>query len=230
MLLNYIKSVFEPKEFEAAPLWMEKIMFFDDEEQLEKISKNKSTIESLEQQNRDCEKKIEENNWFKSILYTNGGDLVEVVFSILEKLFDCDLSSFVDKKKEDFLIKKENNTFIGEIKGVSSNVKSAHVSQIDTHYHKYMEEKDTCENVNQVLIINPLRDKPLDERDPVSEDQISLAKRNGCLIIETKTLLSLFDAFLRGEISTEKCIELFCLKKGLLKKEDFEKKDIGDQL
>ena len=62
-------------------------------------------------------------------MYTNGEQLVEVVFDILESFFSYSLSEFKDEKKEDFLIKLDSVTFIGEIKGITSNVKSEHVSQ-----------------------------------------------------------------------------------------------------
>ena len=84
--------------------------------------------------------KLKENLRYKSILYSNGDDLVRVVFEILENILDCDLSKFEDIKKEDFLIKKDNYTFIGEIKGVTSNVKNEHISQVDVHYQKYMDK------------------------------------------------------------------------------------------
>ena len=42
-------------------------------------------------------------------------------------------------KKEDFLIKLPSCTFIGEIKGVTSNVKYEHISQIELHYRGYLD-------------------------------------------------------------------------------------------
>ena len=51
-----------------------------------------------------AEGQLEENAKYKSILYTNGNELVRVVFEILESILDYDLSSFEDILKEDFLI------------------------------------------------------------------------------------------------------------------------------
>ncbi|MBO7554518.1 MAG: hypothetical protein J6T41_00900, partial [Neisseriaceae bacterium] len=58
------------------------------------------------------------------------------------------------------------------------------------------------------------------ERDPVHETQINLAKRNKCLIIETKTLLKLYEKFVAGEIKAEDCEKLFTEKYGLLQDDD----------
>ena len=84
-----------------------------------------------------------------------------------------------------------------------------------------LQERGEEENVHQVLIINPLRSKPLSEREPVYEHQIKLATRNGSLIIETKTLLRLFETFLQGKLSVEDCEKLFISKTGLLEEKDF---------
>ena len=143
---------------------------------------------------------------------------------MLEALLDCDLSSFKDEKAEDFLIKKDKHTFIGEIKGVTSNVKSEHISQLDVHYQTYLDklrENTEDEKVHQLLILNPLRNKPLQSREPVHEIQIKLAKRNECLIIETVTLLRIYEQFLMKKITSEQCMEVFSTETGLLSLEMF---------
>lgn len=221
---NFIAELFGVGTKQEKPEWMEQIRFGDDEEQKAVIAKNEDIIHRASEDIKVAEKKLEENDRYKSILYTNGDELVEVVFSILEKLLDCDLSQFVDEKNEDFQIKKDGYTLIGEIKGVTSNVRSEHISQVDVHYQGYMDklvEEGRTENVHQVLIMNPLRTRPLDERDPVYDAQIRLAERNGCLIVETATLLKLFEKFLAGEVDTAFCEKLFTEKTGLLQESDF---------
>jgi len=37
---------------------------------------------------------LDKNNEYKSILYTQGDELVKVVFEIIEQMFGCDLSNF----------------------------------------------------------------------------------------------------------------------------------------
>ena len=114
---------------------------------------------------------------------------------------------------------------IGEIKGVTSNVKNEHITQLETHYQQYqdhLQESNQTENISQVLIINPLRNKPIAERELVHEKQIELAKRNGSLIIETVKLLKLFELFLQGDLCTDECIELLTKKTGILEYSDFQ--------
>lgn len=226
----FIRTMFEKQEREVAPEWMASINFGDDAEQNSQIERSKAEIEAAMAKIKAAENKLAENTKYKSILYTNGDELVGVVFDILEKIFACDLSSFVDDKKEDFLIKLPSCTFIGEIKGVTSNIRSENISQIDLHYYSYLDrlaESGTSENVKQLLIMNPFRTKALDKRDPVHISQIELAIRNGCLIIETNTLLRLFEKFCNGEVTTQKCVNVLSRRSGLLCLAEFDE-DAGN--
>ncbi len=160
---------------------------------------------------------IDKNNRYKSILYTTGDELVEVVFEILQEMLGCDLSEFTDKKKEDFKFTLGDKVFIGEIKGVTPNVKKANVSQLDVHVQEYMDENDEqAENIIALLIINHQRGKAISERERVHEEVIKLAERNGSLIVDTMVLLKLFEQYTLKEKSREECIELLENNTGLL--------------
>ena len=206
------------------PTWMDDLKFFDDEEQERNINNARDEIEAQKQKIKLAEEKLKQNLHYKSILFETGDTLVKVVFDILEKMLNCSLADFVDKKGEDFKIALQDITFIGEIKGITSNVKNENVSQLDVHYQTYidgLDEDGKSENVKGILIINPLRNKPLNERDEVHEKQVQLATRNGSLIITTETLLLLFMAYLQEHITTDKIIELLKNKIGLLSHSDF---------
>lgn len=230
-LMNFIDFFFADDEVPEQPNWMTDISFYDDSLQKEIITEREAEIGRAQKAIEEANSKLQENNQYKSILYTNGAQLVEVVFDILEQLLHCDLSDFEDKKNEDFLIHLDNCTLIGEIKGVTSNVKNDHIGQIEHHYQRYMDELDEkgiSENVHQVLIISPFRTKAPNTREPVHEKQINLAKRNGCLIIETSTLLKVFECYLEGRTTSEKCIEVFCNKTGLLQISDISTEQQGE--
>ena len=227
---HYVSALFEKHTSEAAPDWVNTISFADDEQQNSQIEQGKAEILAAEAKIKAAKNKLTENAKYKSILYTNGDELVEVVFDILEKILACDLSAFVDDKKEDFLVKLPSCTFIGEIKGVTSNIKYEHISQVELHYRGYLDrlaESGISENVKQLLIMNPFRTKALDKRDPVHVSQVELAIRNGCLIIETNTLLRLYEKFCNGEVTVQKCVDVLSRKTGLLCLTDFDA-DTGD--
>lgn len=207
------------QEKEEVPDWIDHINFFNDEQLKQDKSNNLSKISEIKQRIVEIDKELEKNLEYKSILYTNGDELVQVVMSILDELLNYNSSKFVDEKREDFLIKKENITFIGEIKGVSSAVANKNVSQLDVHVQSYLDnlqEEGLVEKVKGLLIINHQRNKPIEERQKVHEHQINLAKRNGSLIIETQTLLKMFEKYKLGKITKEECEKLFEQNEGLL--------------
>ena len=200
------------------PSWMEEISMFDDDKQIEIIRNNQTKIQEAETNIREAREVIDQNNKYKSILYTNGEELVEIVLKILEKMLGCDFSDFADVKKEDFLTTVGEYTFIGEIKGVNHNVKSENVAQLDRHYQSYLDDNPNADTdkVCALLIMNYQKNKPVQDREPVHEQQIALARRNRSLIIDTYTLLKLFEKYLSGEKSREECIDILQNNTGLL--------------
>lgn len=226
ILLDYLKEIklFKDKP-EPYPEWLESYQILDDKKQTELIEEHRVKIAELQKEIDSANERLEDNKKIKSILFTNGDQLVEQVFRILEKVLDCNLAGFIDEKNEDFLIQFQDVSFIGEIKGVTSNIKSENISQLDVHYQSYMDklqESGAKENVKEILIMNPFRNKPLNERTEVHENQIKLAERNNCLIIETITLLYLFEKVMNKEISSSKAKDVFRDKNGLLSINDFD--------
>ena len=165
----------------VAPDWMNKVMLFDDEKQLKNIEDNKVQIKSCQDSIAVSKDKLIENSRFKSILYTSGEDLVEVVKEIFSKIFDVDFSRFKDKKKEDFSFTFNDKIFIGEIKGVNQNIKTTNLAQLDLHFTNFIEEgsDDLDENnIHKLLVMNHQKDKDLKDRIPVDQQQIDMAKIN----------------------------------------------------
>ena len=199
------------------PVWIDDVKMFDDDILNSQILALNEDISKLELEIKNFQNKLLANAKLKSILYTSGEELVKVVFEILEKILDIDLSSFTDIKNEDFLVNFDGNVLVGEIKGVSSNIKSSHVSQVDVHLQNYLDNnaEDLSQSVKALLIINHQRQKNIIDREPVHQKQIDLAVRNNCLIIETYSLLLLFEEFINNEISTEEVKELLFNNTGL---------------
>lgn len=218
-MINLFKIAKFLEDASDVPQWISDLEMFDDVQQKKFIEANEIAIEECNKKIENAKKSIEKNNEYKSVLHTNGDGLVKVVFEMLEELIDCDLSDFEDEKNEDFLIKKDDITFIGEIKGVTSNVKYEHVSQLDVHLHHYkdtLEEENIKEKVKALLIMNHQRNYEYKARQPINRDQIALAIRNGSLIIDTYTLLKLFEMLKNHEITSDECIDLFKDRTGLL--------------
>ncbi|MBQ3007137.1 MAG: hypothetical protein IJD78_06210 [Clostridia bacterium] len=208
---------------EEIPEWLKTVELFDDKKQTETVELAAKEIEALKLKIDEANKKLEENLVYKRALVDNGQALVNIVFDMLEKMLGYDLSDFEDENKEDFLIKLNDVTFIGEIKGITSNIKSENVSQVDVHYQSYLDklrEDHVTEEVKPILIINSFRTKPITEREAVHHIQIDLAIRNGSLIITTYELLKLFEAYLNNQTTSSKIIEVFKTKTGLFSVND----------
>lgn len=223
---NFILFLEENEKGEEAPKWMQDIKFYDDEQLIKDKLSNEERIDELEQKNKKIDKKLLDNDKYKSVLYETGDKLVKVVMEMLDKMLENDSSNFVDKKREDFLIKKETVTFVGEIKGLSSAVSNQYVAQLDVHVQNYMDElqnENRIENVKGLLVINYQRKKKLSERNEIHKNQIDLAKRNEALIISSDVLLKLYEQFLFKKINSDEIIKILSEKIGVLKLEDFVK-------
>ena len=208
---------------DEVPQWAREIKMFDDVRQFKIIEESENVIVNENQKIKAANDKLGDNAKLKSILYSNGDFLVEVVGDILHELMDYNPSEFIDRKREDFLVQLDGKKIIGEIKGISENVKGANISQLDTHLQGYIDNNpNESDELKSVLIINYQRKKPLSERDPISESQIRIAERNGSLIIPTITLLEILELYRDGTLSRQKIIDKIIEKTGLLTIEDFK--------
>jgi hypothetical protein len=164
---------------------------------------------------------IDKNMFYKGCLCKTGHELGNIIYDMLDKMIGYDYQSFVDNKNEDFLIEKENITFIGEIKGVRHNVKQSNVSQTAKHRDLYKEiEGNEDKNVVALLIIARQRNKPPLERDPVASNVIDAAKRYDVLIVTTEILLKMFELYKLGKLKSEDIISLLGETKGIISEED----------
>lgn len=198
------------KENGKEPDWIKDFNFFDDEKQKEKILNSELLIKKEGEKIKSATEILQINSRYKSILYTQGEELVDVVKDIISEMLNIDLSGFIDKKKEDIRFEYNNDVFIGEIKGITDNVKSKNLSQLDNHFTAFVDENPNIdeEKIFKLLIINSQRNLPLDKRDSIDNKQIALAeKKYKSLIIETKTLLKLFEDYKNQKINREEIIE-----------------------
>ena len=222
---GFLKFIGLVEKKSEIPSWLSDFECFDDIECKNAIAEKQEQVALLNKEISKKQSKLEENERDKRILIESGTPLVEIVFDILEKMLDYSLSSFEDKCKEDFLIKKDGVTFVGEIKGITSNVRSSNISQTETHAKEYAElledEGKEKENIKALLIVNPLRNTPIIERKPINDDQRHMAETRDILIITTEVLLALFDKLLNNDVSKEKIVDLFTNKVGVLDKNDF---------
>ena len=202
------------------PKWLNDYNFLDDDEQKQKVEYyQKQMIESKEQI-EIANKKIEDNLRYKKVLITSGDELVNIVFDMLEDIFDISLKNYEEVKKEDFLFEIGNYTYIGEIKGVSDSVKRGYVSQTNSHRDNYCDNLDDKELKNKktkaILIINYQRKRAIEDRDDIDKEVIKYAKKLDILIIDSKTFLTLYEYIKQDYNCKKKVIDLINNSIGLL--------------
>lgn len=224
--LSYLKI--DNKE-ENIPNWLKDYSFFNDKELLIEKETTAKKIEELISENKKIEKSINDNMFYKKSLIVNGDELVVIIYKILQELLGVDLSNFIDKKHEDFNFVINNIRIIGEIKGVTTNVKNAHISQLDNHVSEYKdnnEEAGVDESLKPILIINHQRNIPINEREPINTTQEKKAIKEDVLIIETCSLLILLEKYRNSEVTRNEIIEIITGRSGIL--EIDKRKDEGN--
>ena len=215
-LMDYLAFIgIKEKEQTEIPKWIKDMSFFDDEKQKNEINKNNAIIETAQAEIDKANKVLDKNLYYKSVLYETGDNLVKVVTEMLGKLYNYDMTKFVDKKDEDFRITLEDKVFLGEIKGINTNVKKANVSQVLQHASSFEDDNKNI-SVKGLLIINHQRDKTLGERENINSDIIKFATKNDVLIIQTIDLLRIFEKFLNCEVTSENIIEQFTNQSGMI--------------
>lgn len=203
---------------EESPEWFLDFSALDDKILLlnkERLEREKS---SLDLKIKDNNKLILNNNYFKSIVYTNGKELVQVVLNILEEMLGASLSSFKDTFGEDFNLIIDEVHFVGEIKGVNNNVNYEMLSQLDKHCSKYLDKKEDKKiKIKGLLIVNTFRKTTPKSREDVHNDQIDYAiNKYDFLIIKTIRLLEFLTEFRAGKLTRESFIEIIKNNRGLL--------------
>lgn len=234
-LVIFLEGIGCIKKGQKIPDWFTTIEMFDDNKQNEKIEEIDEEISKLKSEKMFAYDKLEENNKYKSILYTQSTELETVVRKILDKMLDTDLSEFEDENLSDFLIELEDLIFIGEIKGLTKNLKTRNVSQLRTHKEEYLNEIEEAKinegvdlkdleiyieeldnKIKPLMIVNRYLDIHPDEREIINSRQINLAESDGSLLIETTFLLNMFEQFLKNNLTKEEIIEILKNRKGLL--------------
>jgi len=215
LLKDFIKTYILKKEKEDIPEWVINYEFFNDS----KLKEVKTLIETeISKKNLELKKNTEElekNNYYKSILFSTGDNLVEIIIKILEEIFEINLSNFIDINQEDMLIELDDIAFIIEIKGVSGSVKNQYISQVDLHLQKYKDDNPE-KKAKSLLIINPERCKKIEERNEIHQNAIDLAIRNETLIITTEIFLKLYEQFRLEIINKNDIKKMLEENKGIL--------------
>ena len=215
LLKDFIKTYIFKEEKENIPEWVINYNFFNDSKLKEVKILIETEISKKNLELKENTEELEKNNYYKSILFSTGGNLVKIIIKILEEIFEIDLSNFIDINQEDMLIELDDIAFIIEIKGVSGSVKNQYISQVDLHLQKYKDDNPE-KKAKSLLIINPERCKKIEERNEIHQNAIDLAIRNETLIITTEIFLKLYEQFRLEIINKNDIKKMLEENKGIL--------------
>ena len=197
LLKDFIRTYIFKEEKENIPEWVINYNFFNDSKLKEAKILIETEISKKNLELKENTEELEKNNYYKSILFSTGGNLVKIIIKILEEIFEIDLSNFID------------------IKGVSGSVKNQYISQVDLHLQKYKDDNPE-KKAKSLLIINPERCKKIEERNEIHQNAIDLAIRNETLIITTEIFLKLYEQFRLEIINKNDIKKMLEENKGIL--------------
>lgn len=198
---NMIKFILQTNEEESNEIvdWLDKVNILDDKTLNSKLLQNKEQIDGLLNEQSLLKEKQNQNDFYKSILYSSGDKLVEVVEKILEEMLEISIDD-KDLKKQDLYFKLNDKNILVEIKGVNHPFQRDNISQVKRHIKDYADEHeiygaDVEKLCKGVLIINPyslhdLKDKI--SKEFYSKEVIADAKYEKICTLDTLTLLNYY--------------------------------------
>ena len=199
LLADSLTTYLNKRQFEV-PEWVDSYQFTEEP----KIYSEKS---ELAQRMAELDGRLDFLKQFKRVLYLGNDPLVEAVASVLENGFCFRVDSQDDFREDLKILDTEGNpsVFI-EVKGVNAGVKNPYITQAKTHLYKAgLPDDFPC-----LLIINThiKNARTIEEKDKqVGEEQLTVAKRNGVLILRTLDLLNLFKLKLEGTITADDALK-----------------------
>lgn len=220
-LFVFLKKIGFLIKNETIPQWIENVSFHDDYIYKENIEKCNDEIAKLNNIINENKKKLNNNLKYKSILYLSGNSLSEQINKMLIQVFGLE-DKFVDIYEEDFNFKFCDTTFVVETKGLNNEVSGQNVSDAYNHlviYDDKLESNGIVEETKCLFFVANERFKEPRERSRIKERQITIAKRNKTLIIETTTFYKIFEDFIKQELSVDDIYKMFKENVGLLEYE-----------
>ena len=208
-MIKFILQIVE-EESEETVEWLNNINILDDVEIGEKLNINNQKLKKLLKEKENLESKIKENEYYKSILYSSGDRLVEVVKDILEEMLNITIDD-TDLKKQDLYFNLDKRNILVEVKGVNHPFQRDNISQVKRHIKDYAEENqiygaDVDKNCKGVLILNPYSKHDLKEKiskDFYSKDVIADAEYEKVCTLDTLTLLNYYSKWKKDSKSID---------------------------
>lgn len=198
---NMIKYILQIDKEESNEIvdWLNSVNILDDAVLNLSLEQNNEKLDKLLNEQNLLRERKQQNDFYKSILYTSGEKLVEVVEEILKEMLKVSIDG-KDLKKQDLYFKLNRINILVEIKGVNHPFQRDNISQVKRHIKDFADEHeiygaDVEKLCKGVLIINPyslqvLKDKI--SKEFYSKEVISDAEYEKICTLDTLTLLNYY--------------------------------------
>ena len=193
------------KEITPQPSWAKAILVPGQEELISKITQINEKVSTLEKEREtliDADDKLE--RW-KYLLYEKGKQHLEPVVRDALALLGCSVESEPDKGS-DGAVTCDDGTALLEVVGSKSTIKIEKLDQLMRNIGNFFETKRS--KVKGILVGNPFRDEPLDNRPPKDTQKqlfgtelIESAEQLSIAVLLTTDLYEVVSRILRGELS-----------------------------
>ena len=205
-LLNTL-DIYLPKIQYKPPDWINSYRFF---EEMPLVSKQ----EKLQKEIDKIEKSLEKYLKLKEVLWFRDDELVKVVMSFFKQM---GIETRRDEiNEEDFwIVERNKETVIVEVKGLDKNLKREHISKLDEH----RSAREKPDDFPALLVVNSFnKARSLKEKDnPISANEIKKAVRINVLLLRTLDLCNAYYLMERNKLKSSQLLKVIRTETGWLK-------------
>jgi len=200
---------------EHSPDWVSDIIFEKQVEISVDLAEREEAVKREMEKLAISKAKFQQYEIIKSISFTKGKHLELGIRTCLEHLgidFIVPAGS-----NTDLVIKRDDQIFAIEIKGVSGSAAKSHTRQLEDWVNRCAEEYGV-DDVKGILIINCFHDLPIDSRNErhFPENVVEYSEPRGQCLMTTVSLLKLISQFDAVEITTNEILDLWHGTNGVL--------------
>lgn len=203
---NFGEDTETPNESDV-PEWVDEHSVPGENETLSEIDHLQTEISELESELADEEGRLADLQRYKGLLYGNEAFLEDLVPTVLREV-GFEVEDEVPHNR-DGLISLDDRDIVLEIHGTTNGISQSKCRQLRDWVNDYQDENPST-HVDGILIVNPLRNQPLDERNgaltPHTEDYM---ENLGYRFMRTEDVYKMLVGSMTDQLTFEEIREKF---------------------
>lgn len=213
ILENCIQSILEIHIPSPKPDWVKSIIVPGQEVLQPNLNEINQSIEDLRSKAEQINSDIEQLEKWKYLLYEKGEHYLQPIVRKALSIIGFQDKSDIEQIADGFFSCEYGDTIL-EVEGSNDSIKIEKISQLIKDRANYSEDKKTT-SPKGILVGNPFREQPLDNRPPegsnkslFTKELIQTAEKQDIVVILSTDLYNIVSLFLRGQISDERKQEI----------------------